>query len=110
MLTETRTITINDEGLEPWLREIVRNLALVFPQIIRIILFGSYATGKIHKFSDVDLAFEMDSTADHVIWRKLTDMVNASDKLAKIDCVNLAHARPALKKIIDKEGSELYVR
>jgi len=109
MLTETRTITINDEGLEPWLVDVVRNTALLFPQIRAVKLFGSYATGKIHPQSDVDLAFETDEI-DRTTWRHITDIVNITDKLTKVDCIHLNKAPPGLRNEIERDGKAIYVR
>lgn len=45
---------IKPRHVEPFLRLAVRRIRATFPQVHRIVLFGSYATGKPTKDSDLD--------------------------------------------------------
>lgn len=109
MHTETRTITINDTGLEPWIRDVVRNTALLFPQIRQIKVFGSYAKGINNAQSDIDLAIETDDI-NRTTWRRITDIVNITDKITKVDCIHLNKAPAGLRGEIERDGKVLYVR
>lgn len=111
MFTETRTITINDEGLEPWLVQLVRKQALLFPEIKHIFLFGSRATGKkIKPDTDYDLAFETDDTADFRTVHRILHQAETTLKLGKVDFVHMNKTKEALRNIILNEGRAIYVR
>lgn len=109
MRTETRTITIDDAGQPDWLVRLVRNLALLFPEIQRIILFGSAVDGVMHKFSDIDLAIDTGGDFTAQQWNRLTDQVHIAEKLRKVDCVHLNKAPDDLRDAILSEGKVLYV-
>lgn len=44
-----------DGGIEAFLRQVVRRIVSVFPQVRQVVLFGSYASGKPTRDSDLDL-------------------------------------------------------
>ena len=44
----------NGGGTEAFLKQVVRRIVSAFPQVRRIVLFGSYASGKPTKDSDLD--------------------------------------------------------
>ncbi|MFV1977120.1 MAG: nucleotidyltransferase domain-containing protein [Candidatus Scalindua sp.] len=59
-----------------------------------VLLFGSSVSGKVHKQSDIDLAFLYDKPADIL---SLTNNVVRLLRTDSIDVVDLKHASPLLK-------------
>lgn len=70
-----------------------------------ILLFGSAATGKLHRRSDIDVAFLFDKTADIL---ELTNKVIRLLRTDNVDVIDLRHASPVLKFAAAKEGKLLY--
>ncbi len=91
-------ISIEDikNRLEPLLKE--EGLQLV-------LLFGSAVTGRMHKRSDIDLAFLFDKPVDILL---LTNKVIRLLHADNVDVVDLRHASPLLKFSIVKNGALVY--
>lgn len=70
-----------------------------------VLLFGSLASGKGYKRSDIDLAFLFDRPVDIV---DLTNKVIRLLHTDNIDVVDLKHASPLLKISAAKNGRVLY--
>lgn len=90
------------EGIEKLVELAERSLALR-----RVYLFGSRARGDAHRFSDVDLAFEHDSSPAQ--WARFVN--TAQDEcplLLDLDLVDLAEATAALRERILREGKILH--
>lgn len=70
-----------------------------------VLLFGSVVTGKMHKRSDIDLAFLFDKPADILLLtNKIIRLLHADN----IDVVDLKHASPLLKFSIVKNSALVY--
>lgn len=110
LLHKRKTIEVLDHGQDQKTTDLVLKLATLFLKIRRIILFGSYATGRIHKFSDIDLAIETEDDATPEDWYKITKQVQIAEKLHKIDCVHFNKAPYELKEAILTEGKVIYER
>jgi hypothetical protein len=82
--------------------------------IIASYLFGSYATGKATKLSDIDIAVLLDETMDrkNYLNMKLLLLANLSSCLGteKIDVVILNEATPDLAYNVIKDGVLLFER
>lgn len=87
--------------------EIRERLSHVFKEegLELVILFGSHASGKLHRQSDIDLAFLYDRDVDIV---SLTNRVIRLLHLDKIDVVDLRRASPLMKFSVAKTGLVLY--
>jgi len=72
-----------------------------------VLLFGSVAAGKVHKKSDVDLAFLFDRPVDIL---SLTNSVIRLLHTDNVDVVDLKHASPLLKFSVGKNSRLLYER
>jgi predicted nucleotidyltransferase len=72
-----------------------------------ILLFGSIVTGKVHKRSDIDLAFLFDKPVDILA---LTNRVNRLLHADNVDVVDLRRASPLLKYSAVRHGKPLYER
>jgi uncharacterized protein len=72
-----------------------------------VLLFGSVASGKLHKQSDIDLAFLFDGPADILT---LTNSVIRLLHTDRVDVVDLRYASPLLKFSAAKQGTLLYER
>ncbi len=70
-----------------------------------VILFGSAASGKIHKKSDIDIAFLFDKPVDIL---ELTNTVIRLLHTNNVDVVDLRRASPLLKFSVVKKGRLLY--
>ncbi len=86
------------EKLAPLLKE--ENLQLV-------LLFGSAASGKMHKQSDIDLAFLFDGPVDILT---LTNKVIRLLHNDTIDVIDLRRASPLLKFAVVRGGVLIYER
>jgi predicted nucleotidyltransferase len=72
-----------------------------------VLLFGSAVLGKVHKKSDIDLAFLFDKPVDIL---SLTNRVIRLLHADNIDVVDLMRAGPLLKFSVVKNGRLLYER
>ncbi len=82
----------------------------IFPEIERVILFGSRARGDQDDRSDIDLAIDA-PTMDIVGWSAFCDYMDEnSETLLKLDLVWLQKAQERLKENILKDGITLYER
>ncbi|OHB40842.1 MAG: hypothetical protein A3K25_03700 [Planctomycetes bacterium RIFOXYB12_FULL_42_10] len=72
-----------------------------------ILLFGSVATGKVNKKSDIDLAFLFDKPIDMLA---LTNRVIRLLRTDNIDVIDLRRASPLLKYSAVRHGKPLYER
>lgn len=72
-----------------------------------VLLFGSVASGKTHKRSDIDLAFLYDEPQDDL---ELTNLVTRRLHVDNVDVIDLSHASPLLKMSVVKTGRLLYER
>ncbi len=72
-----------------------------------VLLFGSFVSGRVHKQSDIDLAFLFDRPIDIL---ELTNRVIRLLHTDNVDVVNLKSASPLLKFSTAKNGMVLYER
>ena len=70
-----------------------------------VLLFGSAASGKTHKKSDLDLAFLFNTPVDLL---SLTNKVIRLMHSDAIDVIDLRHASPLLKFTASKNGLLIY--
>lgn len=93
----------------PSVDEIRARLAPLFTDegLQLVLLFGSVASGKTHKRSDIDLAFLFDEPHDVL---ELTNMVTRRLHVDNVDVIDLRRASPLLKMSVVKTGRLLYER
>jgi predicted nucleotidyltransferase len=72
-----------------------------------VVLFGSAATGRLHRQSDIDLAFLYDQPQDLL---DLTNRTIRQLRLDNVDVVDLRSAGPLLKVSVARTGRLLYER
>lgn len=72
-----------------------------------VVLFGSSVTGKMHRHSDIDLAFFFDREMDILA---LTNNVIRLLHTDNVDVIDLKHATPLLRFSVVKNGRLLYER
>ncbi|MCC6618480.1 MAG: nucleotidyltransferase domain-containing protein [Chloroflexi bacterium] len=78
-------------------------------RVDRLILFGSAARGDMHRFSDVDLAFVLESghsigLFEHVrMQHELADLFGVP-----VDLGSLRSLRPSIRERVDVDGVTLY--
>src|ERR1043165_9535564 len=80
-----------------------------FPEVERVILFGSRARGDAGFRADIDIAVE-GPTADNLRWFDMVDAVELAPTLLEIDLVRLDTAQPEFAANILSEGRVLYER
>ncbi len=74
-------------------------------ELYLVLLFGSVATGNVHRRSDIDLAFLFSGLADVLV---LTNRVTVLLRTDHVDVVDLRTASPILKYSAVKHGLVLY--
>ncbi len=92
---------------------IIRNFFVKEKNVLCVYLFGSAATGKKNKFSDVDIAvlFDVNLSQEEHTQKRLSIMNNLSRILNRdIDVVVLNEASSFLKFQIIKNGLRIYER
>jgi predicted nucleotidyltransferase len=89
-------------------RTIARRLGL-FPEVERVILFGSRARGDGGPRADIDLAVECPE-ADALRWSDIQETAEQARTLLHIDLVRLDTAPAELANVIRSEGRILYDR
>jgi len=80
-----------------------------FPEVERIVLFGSRARGDAMPRSDIDLAIAC-PRADPKIWSDIVEAADEAPTLLQIDLVRMETAPPELLAEIAREGRVLYER
>ncbi|OGW36763.1 MAG: hypothetical protein A2Y97_13650 [Nitrospirae bacterium RBG_13_39_12] len=70
-----------------------------------VVLFGTVASGSIHKKSDIDLAFLFDKPVDILA---LTNRVIRLLKANDVDVIDLKRASPLLQLSVAKNGKLIY--
>ncbi len=80
-----------------------------FPEVDRVILFGSRARGDNRERADIDLAVECPG-AGILQWFDMLDAVDTAPTLLKVDLVRLDQAPDELAQVIRTEGRVLYER
>ena len=84
-------------------------LSLLFQEegLQLVLLFGSVVHKRIHKKSDIDLAFLFDKPIDILL---LTNQVTRLLRRGRVDVVDLRYASPLLRFSVVREGKLLYER
>lgn len=72
-----------------------------------VLLFGSLATGKVHKKSDIDIAFLFDRPVDIL---SLTNRIIRLLQSDNVDVVDLKRASPLLRFSAARNGTVIYER
>lgn len=91
------------------LSEIKEKLTPLFKEegLQLVLLFGSVASGKMYKQSDIDLGFLYDGSVD------ILDLTNKVIRLLhndRVDVIDLRYASPLLKFSAARQGKLLYER
>ena len=96
----------NNDNWKVKLNNIVEELKKSKPK--SIILFGSRARGDFSKYSDIDIAVDIDLSFREK--RKLKEKIEAISGLYSVDLVFLNEAQNNFKEKILKEGKVLYAK
>jgi predicted nucleotidyltransferase len=89
--------------------QIKEKLAPLFkePGLKMLLLFGSVASGRIHRESDIDLGFLFDGPVDLLgLTNRVINLLNTD----KVDVIDLRRASPLLSFSAAREGKLLYER
>ncbi len=97
-------LTANEQAT---LEKIVKNHAT--DQDYRVVIFGSRATGKSKKYSDVDLALIGQSPVPNQTIAYLNEAFDDSTLPYSVDIVDFAKASPNLQAQIKQQGLEIMV-
>lgn len=90
-----------DESLEPVRELVTRRLA---EHGARVYLFGSFARGDAHRFSDVDIAVDTDRPLPRGTLSLLREELEESSIPRHVQLVDLREADDAFRKRILEEG------
>lgn len=102
MFTKNCTADISIEAIRERLSPLLMEEGLQF-----ILLFGSHASEKTHKQSDIDVAVLFDRPVDVLA---LTNKVIKLLHTSNVDVVDLSRASPLLKFSAAKNGTLIYER
>ncbi|HEX4159326.1 MAG TPA: nucleotidyltransferase domain-containing protein [Rhizomicrobium sp.] len=86
---------------------LVAERLMPFPEIEKIVLFGSRARGDAMPRSDIDLAVAC-PRADAKVWSDIVEAAEEAPTLLRIDLVRMETAPPELLAEIAREGRVLY--
>ena len=89
--------------------ELVADRLKAFPEVERIVLFGSRARGDAAPRSDIDLAIECPG-ADARRWSQIVETAENTATLLQIDLIRMDTAPSELLTQIASEGRVLYER
>ncbi len=78
-------------------------LARHVPQGVSVAVFGSRATGKSRRYSDLDLALQGDGPLPTSLLADLAEAFDESDLPWKVDLVDWAAATEGFRKIVDRD-------
>lgn len=81
----------------------VREILLRHVPNARVYVFGSRATGRAKKFSDLDLCIQSDRPLGLDVMSALAEDFSESDLPWKVDIVDWATIKPEFRKIIDQD-------
>ena len=70
----------------------------------RVYLFGSQATGKAYRFSDIDVAILPIQPLPASLFFNIRDVLEESDVIRSVDIVNLEEVDEAFRQRVLKEG------
>ena len=87
--------------------EKIRDLAQQY-RLTLLVLFGSQATGKTHRESDVDVAYSAEAALDTQDDIRINYELTLIFHTDHVDTVNLRHTPPLLLQQIADEGIALY--
>lgn len=99
---------LNDWGLSDWTMTDLRGVFSHYPNVNKVILFGSRAKGNFRSGSDIDLAV-VGEGIDH---KELVDIMNDIDDLGLlyyVDILNYGdHKGTSIGQHIDRQGKVFY--
>jgi len=93
-----------DDNLLARVREVASRV--LHGHSVRLFLFGSHATGRTHRLSDVDLAVEATEPLPAGLLARLREAFEESDIPLRVDVVNLDETDETLRARIRAEGVE----
>lgn len=89
--------------------QIVAERLKAFPEVERIVLFGSRARGDALERSDIDLAVACPG-ADARAWPDIVEAADEAPTLLQVDLIRMETASAELVRQIAQEGRVLYER
>lgn len=95
--------------IEPRYLEQVKNIinSISQDENLKIYVFGSRATGKTKKYSDLDIALESNSKIDSSKLSKISIELEETTIPYKIDVIDLNNITDSFKKCIEKDLVEI---
>ncbi len=100
---------IQRSGLEKRDAEIIQRALWAFPEVERLILYGSRAKGTFDRRSDVDLALYGPRVTEYISARFSDVLTDGLNLFRRVDVVSPAHLHnPRLVEEIEKYGVVIY--
>ena len=87
---------------------LIQSIFYKYPQIDKVLLFGSRANATYKSTSDIDLALK--GKIDFKLIARLKGEFEESNLAYSVDIIDYAKTQGALKENIDKEGVEIYIK
>src|SRR6187402_2450623 len=98
-------------GLEDRDAELIQRTLWAFPEVEKLVLYGSRAKGKFFRSSDVDLAIYGKEVTERMSWQFQNVLFDGLSLFRFVDVVAPAHLpNPRLVEEIEKYGVVLYER
>lgn len=71
---------------------------------VRVYLFGSSVSGRVHRSSDIDLAIDPVGPLPPALLAELRERLEESDVPYDVDVVDLSKASPEIRASVQREG------
>lgn len=94
-------------GLKDEIIEGIRNVFIRYPEVKRVVIFGSRARGDYKYNSDIDLAVYCEGNIPSELWLDL-DEASGIYKIDVVDMTSLSNEK--LRQQIEEQGVEIYRR
>lgn len=93
--------------IDKWALDTTRQIisSVLRNKSVKVYLFGSRATGDVHRFSDIDIALEAKRGPVHdKLLVTINELLEDSNIPYTVDVVDLAHVSEKLRDRVYKEG------
>jgi len=98
---------MSNTKIDKWALDTTRQIisSVLRDESVKVYLFGSRATGDVHRFSDIDIALEAKrGPVQDKLLVAISELLEDSNIPYTVDVVDLAHVSEKLRDRVYKEG------